>query len=80
MTNPEIATEAYKDSDRAVRPGVRSRQVHMRKATRAVRHGSGRDRSQQTNGEEDELLVIDPQLPSHQELLHTTPASSKTRT
>ncbi|MQL76006.1 hypothetical protein Taro_008382 [Colocasia esculenta] len=40
--NPEIATGAYKDSDRAVRPGVRPRQVHMRKAT-----GSGRDRPQQ---------------------------------
>ncbi|MQL94249.1 hypothetical protein Taro_026905 [Colocasia esculenta] len=28
-------------------------------------------------GEEDELLVVDPQLPSPQELLHKTPASSK---
>ncbi|MQM09521.1 hypothetical protein Taro_042396 [Colocasia esculenta] len=47
MTNPEIATGAYKDSDRAVRPGVRSRQVHIRKATGVVRPGSGRDRPQQ---------------------------------
>ncbi|MQL73290.1 hypothetical protein Taro_005628, partial [Colocasia esculenta] len=29
------------------------------------------------NGEEDELLVVVPQLLSHQELLDTTPASSK---
>ncbi|MQL68902.1 hypothetical protein Taro_001173 [Colocasia esculenta] len=31
--NPEIATWAYKDGDRAVRPGVRSRQGLTRKAT-----------------------------------------------
>ncbi|MQL97619.1 hypothetical protein Taro_030313 [Colocasia esculenta] len=28
-------------------------------------------------GEKDVLLVVDSQLPSHQELLHTTPASCK---
>ncbi|MQM13489.1 hypothetical protein Taro_046415 [Colocasia esculenta] len=33
MTNHEIATGAYKDSDRAVRPGVRSRQATARIAT-----------------------------------------------
>ncbi|MQM14872.1 hypothetical protein Taro_047806 [Colocasia esculenta] len=33
MTNPEIATGAYKDSDRVVRPGVRSRQATARVMT-----------------------------------------------
>ncbi|MQM04541.1 hypothetical protein Taro_037344 [Colocasia esculenta] len=49
MTNPEIATGAYEDSDRAVRPGVRSRQatgavrpgVRLRQAT--TRIATGRD-------------------------------------
>ncbi|MQM23563.1 hypothetical protein Taro_056629 [Colocasia esculenta] len=46
--------------------------------TLARHQDDGLCRLQQTNEEEDELLVVDPQLPSHQELLHTAPASFKT--
>ncbi|MQM00104.1 hypothetical protein Taro_032835 [Colocasia esculenta] len=46
MTNPEIATGAYKDSDRAVRPGVRpqqgSRRVGTRKRQDVVKNATGR--------------------------------------
>ncbi|MQL95634.1 hypothetical protein Taro_028300 [Colocasia esculenta] len=49
--NPEIATGVYKDGNRDVRTGVRSRQVYMRKATRrcqarvATGHSKGRNGS-----------------------------------
>ncbi|MQL88283.1 hypothetical protein Taro_020840 [Colocasia esculenta] len=75
MQNPEIATGAYEEGDRA---GYKPCKVWFRFDLPFVDFKmtvcAGRSRH---NGEEDELLVVVPQLLSHQELLHTTPASSK---
>ncbi|MQM04182.1 hypothetical protein Taro_036977 [Colocasia esculenta] len=61
----QVATAVRSRSDR---DGISCRDLPENAAYRAVTF-SGRSRRE---GEEDELLVVVPQLLSHQELLHTT--------